>query len=67
MIYVGLYGYKWFLGKYIVGVGLLTYSHMFLNGSILATPVYIYIYMKINNLGIYHFFLVHWKNDVSSM
>jgi hypothetical protein len=42
MIYVGLYGYKWFLGKYIVGVGLLTYSHMFLNGSILATPVYIY-------------------------
>jgi hypothetical protein len=33
--------YIWFLGKYIVGVGLLKYSYMFLGGSMLATPIYI--------------------------
>jgi hypothetical protein len=41
---LGVNGYSWLLSKYIVGVGLLTYSHIFLGGSILATPIHTYIY-----------------------
>jgi hypothetical protein len=46
---VGVYGYNWFLSKYIVGVTLLIYSHMFLDGSMLATR---YILTKIPILSI---------------
>jgi hypothetical protein len=33
----------WVFGKYIMGVSLLIYSHIFLTESKLATPIYIRI------------------------
>jgi hypothetical protein len=53
--YVGLYGYNWFLSKYIVEVGLLTYSHKFLGGSNILPHVFRWEYVS-NLLYILFFF-----------